>query len=392
MVIKKVVIDKANRLYQLPPDILSFSREKVRRTLIKKTSLVDLARFNWPIEVEADTLRDKNGFRPAGRDRINQLKELLADWFLTHHRVKVNPQKEIFIGGRISSIMFGIALAFVDNGDIIFVPDLGIPLYRRVTTACGGQPVGYAVTYKNGWQPDFERINTRLGRVARLLFVNSPHNPTGVALTEKDWANLVWIAARENIVLVNDAAYQSISHRAPTSLMAVKGGKKVGLEVYSFAYQFGLPAIPVGFAVGSGDIISGLELSAGFMPPFIPDFYIDMASTAIRQFPHDSLLRVRKQLGQAAAEAVKLLELLSLEKTGYDTIPFVWAKIERRRQATSQARLLYRRSRVLTAPGTGFGDSGEGFLRFSLTASPRDYRSAHERLMRKLRLIGMGGG
>ncbi len=390
MIIKKAVIDKANRLYQLPPDIFSFAREKTRPARLKRIDLLDLARFNWPIEIEADKLPTKAQFAPAGKKKISELKEALADWLSERHSLKVNPAKEIHVGGGISSLIFATALAFVDNGDIVFVPELGLPLYKKVTTACGGEPVHYTVSQKNDWQPDFERINTRLGRVARLLFLNSPHNPTGASLSEKQFEDLVWMAARENIVVVNDAAYQSVSARPPASLLAASGGKKVGIEVYSFSYQFGLPAWPFGFAVGNRDVISGLELAANLLPSFIPDFFVDAAITAIHKFPNESLRQARDFMQRTAAEATKFLGMMSFEKSNYDTIPFLWAQITGRKHARTQASILYRRSRILSAPGTAFGDSGEGFLRFSLTASPDDYKTAHDRAKKKLNLLKVG--
>jgi LL-diaminopimelate aminotransferase len=279
--------------------------------------------------------------------------------------------------------MFTIALAFIDNGDITFVPELGIPLYRRVTTACGGEAVSYSLSAKNDWLPDFERVHTRLGRVAGILFLNSPHNPTGGELSEKNMADLVWLAGRENIIVVNDAAYAAISGRKQVSLMSINGGNKIGVEVYSFAYHFGLLAMPFGFVVGNREIISGVKLASRLVPSFIPDAYVDLALRGIRQFPNDLLKETRAAMARNSAEGAKLLNILELEKAGFDTVPFIWAKIERRRQAATATAFLYRRSRILAVPGTAFGDTGEGFLRFSLTVPPASYSAAVQRLRRK---------
>ncbi len=386
MALKKVVVDKANRIYQLAPDLFSFTHDKTRRGLIKKTELIDIGRFNWPVKPEDSPVGSKS-LAPAGPEKIDQLKDALIEWFAAHHKAKIVSPKEIFIGGRISSLMFSIALAFIDNGDIVFVPELGLPLYRRVTMACGGEAIGYGVSGKSNWMPEFDRISTRLGRVARLLFVNSPHNPTGATLDQRDLENLVWMASQENITLVNDAAYQSISERTPASLMSIEGARHVGVEVYSFSYLFGLPPIPFGFVVGNRDVISGLQAVSALLPQYIPEQYVEMALAAMRNYPTAALSACRKQFDQSASEATKLLELLSLEKSGYDTTPFIWTRIERRRHALTLANLLYRRSRVLTAPGTAFGENGEGYLRLSLTAPPAVYREAHDRISRKIRLF-----
>jgi len=391
MLIKKVVIDKANRLYQLPPDIRSFVPSEPKRSLVKRTESLDLATFTWPVGGESGKVPGQTGLQAASQKRLINLKEELAGWFRTYHGVKIEPSKEIFIGGPISSLMFTISLAFINNGDIAFVPELGIPLYRRVTTACGGETVSYSVSSKNNWLPDFERVHTRLGRVAGILFLNSPHNPTGAELREKELADLVWLASRENIIIVNDAAYAAISNRKQVSLMSINGGKRVGVEVYSFAYNFGLSVAPFGFVVGNREVIHGLKLASRVVSNFIPEYYINMALSAIRQFPNDLLKETRATIACNLAEGTRLLSMLGLEKVGFDTVPFIWAKIERRRQAATAAALLYRRNRILVVPGTAFGDSGEGFLRFSLTALPALYSSAVERLMRRRKHAKLGG-
>ncbi|UCG62933.1 MAG: pyridoxal phosphate-dependent aminotransferase [Candidatus Zixiibacteriota bacterium] len=390
MIIKKAVIDKANRLYQLPPDIFSFTRERTRPMAIKKVDLLDLARFRWPVSMEPDKLPAKSDFEPAGKSELSKLKGTLVEWFSSFAGVKLNDTKEVFIGGGISSLIFATTLAFIDNGDIVFVPELAVPLYKKATTACGGEPVHYSVSFKDDWRPKFDRISTRLGRVARLLFLNSPHNPTGVSLDEKEMEDLIWMAARENIVIINDAAYRSVSARPPVSLLSVEGGKKVGVEIYSFAYMFGLPPMPFGFAVGNRDVVSGMEMASSLVPAHIPKYFVDLALTAIRQYPNQQLRTMRQHLERTEAEATRFLGLLSLEKCGYDTVPFVWASISGRKSSRTLASTLYRRSRVLAAPGTAFGDTGEGFLRFSLTAPAADYQAAYDRVKRKINLLKAG--
>lgn len=387
MLVKKIIIDKANRMFQLPPEILSFTRSERPTRLLRKMDILDLATFNWPIKMEPAAASGEIDFTAASNAMLTQLREELANWFLNYHQVKLHPMKEIFLGGSISSILFTLSLAFVDHGDLVFVPDVGIPLYRKVTAACGGQPVTYSVSARKSWTPDFEKVNSRLGRVARLLYLNSPHNPTGTELSIREMEHLAWIAGRENIAIINDAAWQTITGRRHISLLSVSGGKKVGLEVYSFAYQFGLPDLRFGFAAGNREIINGLETASLVNRHFIPAFAADMALAAVRRFPNEELIEVRKQLAQTAAVASLALESLSLEKQSLDTTPFIWARINRRSRSTSMAARIYRRTRVLTAPGTDFGDNGEGYLRFVLTASPDVYRTATGRLKKKLRII-----
>ncbi|MFH1372492.1 MAG: pyridoxal phosphate-dependent aminotransferase [bacterium] len=390
MLVKKVLVDKANRLYQLPPDIYSLVPTEPKRSLVRKTATVDLASFTWPVAGETSEMEAVD-FRPAERSDLNHLKEELAAWFQAYHGVRVDPSEEIFIGGSISTLMFTIALAFIDSGDIAFVPEMGLPLYRRVTTACGGECVSYTVRAKDNWSPRFERVHTRLGRVATLLFLNSPHNPSGAELSEKELTDLAWLTGRENIIIVNDAAYAAVDARKHVSLLSVSGGKKVGVEVYSFPYHFGLPAAPFGFVVGNREVISGIKLATRLTPGFACRLWVRQAIDGIRKFPNDALKETRTALAGSSAEASRLLSQLNLQRTGFDTVPFIWARIERRRQAATAAGLLYRRHRIMVVPGTAFGDAGEGLLRFSLTAPVQSYLTAIQRLRRKRRSAKSGG-
>ncbi|MEW5993371.1 MAG: aminotransferase class I/II-fold pyridoxal phosphate-dependent enzyme [Candidatus Zixiibacteriota bacterium] len=388
---KKVIIEKSNRLYQLAPTIDSLLPHDHRRSLLRKTSVLDLASFRWPTAPDEEHLPDASLLGPATVTSLNKLRDEIAGWFQTHHGVRLDPQKELYIGGGISDLMFNIALAFVDHGTLAFVPELGIPLYRRVTTACGGEAVSYAVSPRNNWQPDFERVGTRLGRVAGILFLNTPHNPTGAELDEKQMADLIWLAGRENVLVVNDAAYASISGRRHVSLLSVSGGKQVGVEVYSFAYNVGLPAMPFGFVAGNREVIEGVKQAAQLTRHPVSEYQVKLAVQAIRQFPNESLKEVRSLIYANEAETARILRPLQFEKAGSDTVPYVWARIERRRQSIAAATTLYRRGRILVVPGTALGDSGEGFLRFSLTAPADHYSEAVQRVKKLYKRTQLGG-
>ncbi len=387
MVPKKVVIDRADRMYQLPPELVSCLPERPRPSLIKKTDILDFAGFRWPIPETPPDKIEPSALLPARHEQIGRLKEELANWYQAQARVRLNPEKEIYIGPGVTSLVFSLAQAFVDHGDIVFVPEIGYPTYRRATIACGAEPVIYSVSAKNDWQPNFERVSTRLGRVARILFLNSPHNPTGAELGEKEMNDLMWLAGRENIIVINDAAYLSVSGRKAVSLMAATGGKKIGAEIGSFSYIFGLPRLPLGFVVGNREIISGIEQAARLNPAFLPAFHVERAIAAIQRYPGAELKALRKHFASARAEAVKLIDLLELEISGHDSVPFVWARIERRRQSAAVASQMYHRGRILVVPGIAFGDGGEGYLRFSLTASPETYAAAYDRVKNKPRLF-----
>ncbi len=390
MQIKKIIIDRANRLYQMPPDLMAFARTDKTRTFLKRADLIDLATFRWPVQFDENLSLNPESLQPATGKRIAELKEELAAWISKHCQCKAISDKEIFIGGGISTLLHQIAMSYIDPGDVAFVPGLGIPTYRRVVNACNGEPIVYSISTKSDWMPNFERLNTRLGRVARLLFLNSPHNPTGTELSEKDFNELAWLAGRENILIINDAAYAGVSTRTPISLLSVRGGTRVGVEMHSFSYRFGLPPLPFGFAVGNREVLAGMALTRELARVHIPDYWVDIALEAIRSFPNANLRQLRTTLSRASAEATGLLDVMQLESAGSGSVPYIWARINRRTMSVNTARQYFKRHRVLMIPGSGFGENGEGYLRLCLTAGPEAFAEATKRVSKRMTLRRKG--
>ena len=380
-------MDKADRLYQMPPEVSDFIASGRKSLLRGRRTLVDLASFVWPVAFDSEISYDCTALARASEKQISALKEELAAWLSRTHGVNFAPDKEITVnGGGISGLVFQMVLAHVDVGDAAFVPGVGVPTYRACVTACGGEPIAYGLSAKNDWTPQLERLNTGLGRVARLLFLNSPHNPTGAELSVKQMAELAWIAGRQNILVVNDAAYTSVSTRPPASLLSAPGGKKIGVEIASLAYQFGLPPLPLAYAAGNREAISGIEKTTRLTRGYIPSCAIDLAIEAIRRYPNEQLCEVRNRVARAASEATTLLDLLHLERAGKASVPFEWAKLERRMPSANLSRTLLRRFKIAVAPGLSFGENGEGYVRLSLLAGPEAFREAARRI-RKSRLI-----
>lgn len=381
--LKKVLIDKADRLYQMPPGLLAFAEAERKRTLFRRDGIIDLASFVWPVSFEPSMHVEPADLIAADEGQIDALKEELAGWLNKRFQVRLVPDREIFVGGSITHLIYQLAMAYVDVGDVAFVPSLGVPTYRSAVMAFDGEPIGYSISSKADWAPQFDRLNTGLGRVARLLFLNSPHNPTGAELTEKDLAELTWLAGKENILLVNDAAYAGLPHRPPASLLTIKGSKRVAVELYSFSYLLGLPPLPFGFAVGNREVISGLKRVANLLQTQLPGYFVTMAIEALRHHPSRGLSSVREKIKAAASAADRLATVLRLEPAGHPDVPYLWARIERRASSGTLARMLLKRMRLVVAPGEGFGENGEGYVRLCLLAGADKFEEAISRVEKR---------
>jgi LL-diaminopimelate aminotransferase len=379
MLVKKVLIDRADRLYQMPPDILDFARPLLGKPILPCQPILDLASFEWPSFEDSDEKIKAESLLPASGARLVAFREMLAEWLTQHFGGSRITPKQVFVGGGIRSLLLHTALAYVEPGDPVLVPGLGLPVYRKVVTACGGLPLSYQVSSRSNWTPDFSRISTRVGQAVRMCIINSPHNPTGAELGEKELTALIERCGKENILLVNDACYYGIPQRRPLSLTAAESGHKVGLELFSFAYLLGLPPIPFGFVFGHRQLIAALENVATVHPVQIPAAYLDLAQSAMRRSSR-AIDQYRQRFAAASAAASELLGTLGMQVAGASAVPFLWARIPERRNSVAFARMLLKRYRILVAPGTGFGEAGQGYVRLSLTAPKERFAGAAERV------------
>jgi aspartate/methionine/tyrosine aminotransferase len=383
--IKKVVLDKADRLFHFPFDLEDCLPRRTLKTGEKKLSTIDLARLRWPI-LNVPNIGVEVNYRTATENDLIELKSVVADWLKSESGIKVDPKREIYIGQGIHRIIFDFCHAFIESGDFVLCPEPGMPFYRRFVISVGGQPISYIISRKTDYKPSFSRIAPNLSGSSKVLIINNPSNPCGTMMDETGLADLVRSASKQNLFIINDAAYYSLAEEKPVSIRAVPGGRKVGLEIYSFAYTFGLPYHPFGFAVGPPDIISGLDLAGRTIGNCLPRFWVESALNVIDKYPGNDLDKIRKSMARARLKAEQLAENMDWDVIGGKSCPFIWAKISPRKNTASYAASIFRKRRILIMPGTAFGETGEGYLRLSLTSGDEVYDEAIIRLSKKFSL------
>ncbi|UCD18253.1 MAG: pyridoxal phosphate-dependent aminotransferase [Candidatus Zixiibacteriota bacterium] len=384
--IKKIILDKADRLYHFPFDLEDFFPKRTLRTIDRRYPLIDLGRFRWPVEGQLPPSRLDSGELAQENDLL-ALKEAIASWLKAEHGLRVVARKEIYIGQGIRRMLLDLCLAFVEYGDVVLCPEPGMPFYKRQVITAGGVPVAYPATERTGFKPSTKKLSSKLGTTAKILILNNPHNPTGVLLDETDLSEIIRVASKANIFIVNDAAYCALAEEKYQSLLSVPGGAKVGLELFSAPFTFGLPYIPLGFAVGPPALIGGLEAIAKALGAVISGTWIEPTIAAVKEYPSPALRQARKKIGQSRLEAEQLVENLGWEMVGSKSSPFVWIKIPGRQQSRPLAQTLLKRKGILALPGNAFGENGEGYFRLSLTASVEDFRVAAERLAKRLTIM-----
>ncbi|MFQ5606558.1 MAG: aminotransferase class I/II-fold pyridoxal phosphate-dependent enzyme [Candidatus Zixiibacteriota bacterium] len=386
---KRIIIDRADRLYQMPRATEDYYPQPSPLGG-KKSEILDLGRPIWgPTAIGTDDSGVASApisLEPASDGEMSALRQAIADWSSRELAVKLNPDREVLIGASVRDLLSLIGLAYLDPGDLALYPNPGYPAYRQTILTYGAEPVGYHLTHKREFKPRLKQFSERIGRAAHSLFINNPHNPSGADLEMEELDELLWLAARDNLMLINDAAYMAFSGCDDVSLMGSPSGKRIGIECYSLTYLAGGSRIPVGFAIGSKDLISGLKAAARIRGDRPLSHRAKRAVSVLEDYPSTQLLAMRARIRDTWTPAHELCEALGLKPVGRAGFPYLLARTPRRTSSQASAATILRRYGLVTLPAAAFGDLGEGYLRLALTSGPLLYREALERVKsRRLR-------
>ncbi len=374
---KKVIIDRADRLYQMAPPLQNFYPHTLALTSKKSTPL-DLARPVWG-SLDSTPTPETIGVKLTPKT-LEKLKETIANWALSEISVKLNPEKEILVGSSVRRLLSLVALAYLDPGDIALTPNPGYPAYRQMIITYGAEPIDYRLTEKRGFKPRFKQFSDRVGKAAKIMFLNNPHNPTASELHSEELDELLWLAARDNILIVNDAAYYSYAEHDGSSILGSASGKRIGIELYDIPFLVGSTTIRLAFAIGSRDLISGLTAAEVITPDTLYESQVQSAITELEKYPSPDLNSLRARIRDAYPAACQFCESIGLEPVGRAGFPYLLARISRRTSSRAFSSSLLRRQGLVTLPAIAFGDLGEGYVRLALTSGPLPFQEAIERL------------
>lgn len=326
--------------------------------------------------------RPENHRYPSYRG-MDRFREAAAGWFQERFGVSLDPEKEVLalIGSKEG--IAHLPLAFLDAGDTALVPDPGYPVYHSATILCGGVPVPVPLREDRGYLPDLGKLESGLLDRARLLFVNYPNNPTAAVANLSFFEELVYYAAKHDLIIAHDNAYCEITYdgyRSP-SLLEVKGAKEVSIEFHSLSKTYNMTGWRIGFAVGGEGIISALgqvktNVDSGVFNA------VQLAAVAALEGPQDCVRENCEVYRRRRDMLVASLRSLGWEVTPPKATLYLWMRVPQGYDAASFTGELLERAEVVVVPGTAYGACGEGYVRFSLTLPDERLREGAERIRR----------
>lgn len=389
---KKISIEPAKRVKDLPPYLFATIDKMKEKALSKGVDLIDLSIGDPDTPtpkhiVEAMRKAVKNPAHHQYPSYLGMLsfRQAVADWYKKRFNVSLDPKTEVLslIGSKE-----GIAhmpLAFINPGDYVLVSSPGYPVYPVATLFAGGKCHEMPLLEKNGYLPDLKAIPKEVLKKAKLMFINYPNNPTAACADRAFYKDLISFAAKNNIIICHDAAYSEMyyDNERPLSFMQMPGAKNVGIEFHSLSKTYNMTGWRIGFAVGNKDAIAGLGKIKTNIDSGIFQAVQEAGIEALRT--DDRVLGKIRDMYQGRRDTLyKGLKKLGLEVNSPKATFYLWVKCPKGVSSMDFTALLVNKAGILTTPGNGFGAPGEGYIRFALTVPVKRLKEAVKRIEKVL--------
>jgi LL-diaminopimelate aminotransferase len=381
-------IEVATRIKTLPPYLFAAIDKMKQEAIARGVDIINLGIGDPDLPTPAPIIdrlaqaaKDPKHHQYPSYEGMLSFRKAVADWYKRRFNVTLDPANEVLtlIGSKEG--IGHIHLAFVDPGDIVLVPSPGYPVYPVGTGFSGGVSHLMPLTKANGFLPDLSAISKDVAKKAKLMWLNSPNNPTSVIMSKDYFKRAIEFAQDHQIIICHDAAYSEIYYdgKRPASFMEVEGAKDVGVEFHSLSKTYNMTGWRLGFVVGNKNVLAGLGKvksnldsgcfeavqEAGITALGLDDSVTDGIRT-IYQERRDTLIPGLKQLG--------------LEVDAPPAAFYIWVTVPKGYTSTSFTAHLLEKAGIVTTPGNGFGAPGEGYIRMTVCTTKERLAEAVERI------------
>ena len=382
------------RIQRLPPYVFAQVDELKITARRKGEDIIDLGMGNPDLPTPKhivdkliEAVQNPRNHRYSASKGIYKLRLAITDWYRRKYDVELDPDTEAIATIGSKDGIAHLALATLGAGDVVFVPDPTYPIHSYCVVIAGGDLRSIPLTEDEDF---FERLQSATKLTwpkPKMLIINFPHNPTTKVVDRPFFEKVVDFARENQLLVVHDLAYADLvfdGYEAP-SILQIPGAKDLAVEFYTLSKSYSMPGWRVGFAVGNRRMINALTRLKS---------YFDYGMFQPIQIAAIIALNSKKRSVQEIVEIYRsrrdiLVE--GLNRAGWQVekpkaTMFVWAEIPpafRKMGSLEFSKFLLREAKVAVSPGIGFGQCGEGYVRFALVENEHRIRQA-ARGIRKL--------
>jgi aspartate/methionine/tyrosine aminotransferase len=379
-----MIIPKAQRLEQVQEYYFARKLAEVRNLITQGHDVVNLGIGDPDLPASDETVQALNLSARNGKNHgyqpyrsIPALRQAMCQWYADTYAVTLNPETEVLplLGSKEG--IFHIAMAFLNPGDQVLVPNPGYPAYAAVTKLVNAEPVYFDLTEDNNWLPDLDALRQLDTSRIKLMWLNYPNMPTGALATENDFEPIIQFARERKILIVHDNPYSLVlNEKAPISILHAPGALDCCLELNSLSKSFNMAGWRVGMVAGQKDYIDAIiavksNLDSGMFLPIQHAAIAALGNSPDWHQERNAVYRRRREL------VYDLLEVLGCRYSREATGMFVWGRVpdEIEEVEAFLDTILYQ-AHVFLTPGKIFGSNGERYVRISVCATEENIEKA----------------
>ena len=378
----------ARRIEKLPPYLFAEIDRKVAEAKARGADVIsfgvgdpDLPTAPYIVEALARGAADPATHRYPEYTGMPELRESIASFYARRFGVKLDSDDEVLplVGSKEG--IFHLPVAFVDPGDVALVPDPGYPVYETGTILAGGEPVFMPLQTHNFFEVDFDKIPPDALERATVMWLNYPSNPTAATVSLDFFQRAVDFCIKHDLLLAHDAAYTEITfdgYVAPSALEA-DGALECVVEFHSLSKTYNMTGWRVGWVAGAPRAVEALKRLKTNIDSGIFNA-VQRAGIAALEGPPDYLEACIERYQRRRDLLCAGLESIGLRVEPPRGSIYVWVPVPEGHTSESFTTHLLDEAGVVVAPGHGYGPSGEGFVRFSLTLPDERLEEGVERL------------
>jgi len=375
------------RISRLPPYVFGIVRDLLIEARRQGEDIIDLGMGNPDLPTPkhivsklVEAARNPKNHRYSASKGIYNLRVAISAWYKRRYNVDIDPDEEVVVTMGAKEGIGHLVLATISQGETVFVPNPAYPIHSYSVVIAGGDLRTIPLLPKEEF---FERLSIAVKTtwpLPRMLIVSFPNNPTTEVVEVDFFEKIVGFAREHNLMIVHDLAYADLAfdgYKAPSFLEAT-GAKDVGVEFFSLSKSYSMAGWRVGFAVGNRKMINALGRIKSYFDygVFQP---IQIASIIALNEGDDEVPGIVEKYRMRRDVLCEGLYRLGWEVEKPKATMFVWAKIPQQYAAMGSiefSKLLLKGAKVATSPGIGFGEFGEGHVRFALVENEHRIKQA----------------
>ena len=385
-----------HRMMRLPPYIFGIVNQLKMEARRRGEDIIDLGMGNPDLPTPkhivnkmVEAVKNPRNHRYSASKGIFKLRKAITDWYERRFDVELDPETESVVTIGAKEGLGHLALATLGPGDVVLVPNPTYPIHAYSVIIAGGDVRSVPLEKEGDFFHHLSVATKQTWPQPKMLIVSFPHNPTTEVVDIDFFEKLVDFAKEHRLMIVHDLAYCDIvfdGYKSP-SLLQVKGAKDVGVEFLSLSNSYNMAGWRVGFACGNPQMLAALSrlksyLDYGIFQPI--QIAAIIALNEDQRCVHETAETYRKRRDTL---------ILGLKRAGWEIekpkgTMFVWAEIPKpykKMGSVEFAKLLLKEGRVAVSPGIGFGEYGEGFVRFALVENEARIKQAVQGIKKVLK-------